>query len=90
MEVLPIRMVRLRLTAYSHVQRFLNYILFFQKLKLRLNEDATTEFQKAVAASVSEIMGWFDDDTDASAYASSLGTPTLQKVFEQKYIAQAR
>ena len=33
-------------------------------------------------------MGWFDDDTDASAYASSLGTPTLQKVFEHKYIAQ--
>lgn len=59
------------------------------EVKLRLNEDATTEFQKAVAASVSEIMGWFDDDTDASAYASSLGTPTLQKVFEQKYIAQS-
>lgn len=57
--------------------------------KLRLNEDATTEFQKAVAASVSEIMGWFDDDTDAVAYASSLGTPTLKQVFEQKYIAQS-
>ena len=40
------------------------------EVKLRLNEDATTEFQKAVAASVSEIMGWFDDDTDTNLYLS--------------------
>lgn len=58
------------------------------EVKLRLNEDATTEFQKAVTASVSEIMGWFDNDTDASAYAISLGAPSLKKVFEQKYLAQ--
>ena len=65
------------------------YALKKEQQELGLNEDGTTEFQKAVAASVSEIMGWFDDDADANAYASSLGTPTLQKVFEQKYIAQS-
>ncbi len=56
--------------------------------KLRLNEDATSEFQKAVTASISEILGWCGDDSDASAYVNSLGTPTLKTLFEQKYIAQ--
>ncbi len=57
--------------------------------QLRSNEDATEAFQTAVESSVSEIMELFGDETDAAAYAQSLGTPTLKKLFEQKYIAQS-
>lgn len=56
--------------------------------KLRLNEPADTEFKTAVTTSISEILGWFDDDTDASSYVDGLGTPTLETLFKQKYIAQ--
>ncbi|MDR0745224.1 MAG: SusD/RagB family nutrient-binding outer membrane lipoprotein [Mediterranea sp.] len=56
--------------------------------QLRLSKDATSAFQTAVETSVSEILSWFDDDTSASKYAESLNTPTLQTLFEQKYIAQ--
>jgi hypothetical protein len=56
--------------------------------QLRLGKDATAAFQTAIETSVSEIAGWFDEDANASEYAESLGTPTLQALFEQKYIAQ--
>jgi len=58
------------------------------EVQLRLGKDATTAFQTAVETSVSEVLSWFEDDTSAGDYAVSLGTPTLQKVFEQKYLAQ--
>lgn len=57
--------------------------------QLRLGKDATDAFRTAVESSVSEILGLFDDTTSASDYAASLGTPTLQKLFEQKYVAQS-
>ena len=57
--------------------------------QLRLGKDATDAFRTAVETSVSEILGLFDDYTSASDYAVSLGTPTLQKLFEQKYVAQS-
>ena len=56
--------------------------------QLRTGEDATAAFQTAVASAVSEVCGWFNDPVDAAAYAASLGTPTLQTLFEQKYLAQ--
>lgn len=56
--------------------------------QLRSGKDATKAFQTAVETSVSEILGWFGDNTSASDYAKSLGAPTLQKLFEQKYLAQ--
>lgn len=58
------------------------------EVQLRLDKDATDAFQTAVETSVGEILGWFDDATSASDYAVSLGAPTLQKLFEQKYLAQ--
>jgi hypothetical protein len=57
--------------------------------QLRLGKNATTAFQTAVEASVSEILELFDDNTSASDYAVSLGTPTLKELFEQKYVAQS-
>lgn len=66
------------------------------EVQLRSNIDATSAYQKAVEASVTEILTWFGDEatvpaaaTTAKAYAKSLSTPTLQKLFEQKYVAQA-
>ena len=66
------------------------------EVQLRSNVDATSAYQKAVEASVTEILTWFGNETTvpaaaatAKAYASSLGAPTLQKLFEQKYVAQA-
>lgn len=56
--------------------------------QLRLGEDATEAFQTAVAASVDEIYSWFGENGGGEEYAESLGTPTLQTVFEQKYLAQ--
>lgn len=58
------------------------------EVQLRLGKDATVAFQTAIEASVSEILGWFDDDASASEYAKSLGTPNLKTLFEQKYVAQ--
>jgi len=57
--------------------------------QLRMGKDATDAFRTAVESSVSEILGLFNDTTSASDYAASLGTPTLQKLFEQKYVAQS-
>ncbi len=57
--------------------------------QLRSSKDATAAFKTAVVASVSEILDLFDDEASASDFAESLGTPTLKKIFEQKYIAQS-
>lgn len=57
--------------------------------QLRLGKDATEAFRTAVEISVSEILDLFRDTTSASDYAESLGAPTLQKLFEQKYLAQS-
>lgn len=57
--------------------------------QLRLEKDATEAFRTAVETSVSEILGLFNDNTSVSDYAESLGAPTLQKLFEQKYLAQS-
>ena len=57
--------------------------------QLRQNKDATDAFQTAVKAAVSEIMTLFKDDTDVTAFVATLGTPTLQILFEQKYLAQS-
>lgn len=60
------------------------------EVQLRLGKDATAAFRTAVGTSVSEILGWFDEDTSvASGFAESLGTPTLKTLFEQKYLAQS-
>lgn len=59
------------------------------EVQLRSGKDATNAFQTAVSTSVSEILGWFNDNTDANKYAQSLGTPTLKTLFEQKYVAQS-
>lgn len=57
--------------------------------QLRTNEDATEAFQTAIEASVAEILSWMSEDTSVAAtFAASLGTPTLQTLFEQKYLAQ--
>lgn len=57
--------------------------------QLRQGKDATDAFQIAVKSAVSEIMTLFNDDTDVTAFIQSLGTPTLQTLFEQKYLAQS-
>lgn len=57
--------------------------------QLRQNKDATDAFQTAVKTAVSEIMTLFKDDTDVTAFVATLGTPTLQILFEQKYLAQS-
>lgn len=57
--------------------------------QLRQGKDATTAFQTAVKAAVSEIMNLAKDDTDITAFIETLGTPTLQTLFEQKYLAQS-
>lgn len=58
--------------------------------QLRSGEDATEAFQAGVKASIVEIAGYFGEDAtaDAETYAVSLGKPTLQSLFEQKYLAQ--
>ena len=38
---------------------------------------------------MSEILDIFGESTDAKAFAESLGTPTLQLLFEQKFVAQS-
>lgn len=73
------------------IHLFSKHELYFilAEVQLRTGKDATAAFQTAVETSVSEILSWFDDDTSASDYAKSLGTPTLKTLFEQKYIAQS-
>lgn len=57
--------------------------------QLRQGKNATDAFQTAVKAAVSEIMTLAKDDTDVAAFVESLGIPTLQTLFEQKYLAQS-
>lgn len=56
--------------------------------QLRQSKDATNAFQTATIASISEIMELENDATDVEAYVETLGTPTLQTLFEQKYLSQ--
>lgn len=57
--------------------------------QLRQGKDATDAFQTAVKTAVGEIMTLVKDDTDAATFVESLGSPTLQTLFEQKYLAQS-
>ena len=66
------------------------------EVQLRSNVDATSAYQKAVEASVTEILTWFGDETTvptaattAKAYAIVFGRTDTPKTFEQKYVAQA-
>lgn len=59
------------------------------EVQLRSGKDATSAFQTAVETSVNEILDIFGEETDAKAFAESLGTPTLQLLFEQKFVAQS-
>ena len=59
--------------------------------QLRNGEDATEAFQKAVTSAVADIYdicGEKNGDAVAADFATSLGKPTLQTLFEQKYLAQ--
>ena len=57
--------------------------------QLRQGKDATEAFQAAVSSSVADIMTICGEDASVAAdYAASLGAPTLQTLFEQKYLAQ--
>lgn len=73
------------------IHLFSKHELYFilAEVQLRSGKDATKAFQTAVETSVSETLSWFDDGASASDYAKSLGGPTLQKLFEQKYLAQS-
>lgn len=57
--------------------------------QLRSSVNASDAFKTAVVTSVSEILDLFDDEASPTDFAESLGTPTLKKLFEQKYIAQS-
>ena len=57
--------------------------------QLRQGKDATDAFQTAVKTAVGEIMTLVKDDTDVATFVESLGSPTLQTLFEQKYLAQS-
>lgn len=73
------------------IQLFSVHELYFllAEAKLRLNEDATSDFQTAVTASIEEMLSWVgDDEADVETYVQSLGTPSLELLFKQKYIAQ--
>lgn len=57
--------------------------------QLRQGKDATEAFQAAVTSSVSDVLTIMSEDASVVAdFAASLGTPTLQTLFEQKYLAQ--
>lgn len=57
--------------------------------QLRKGQNADAAFQAGVAAAVDElVVGFWEEDCDAAAFAESLGSATLQKVFEQKYLQQ--
>ena len=56
---------------------------------MRQGKDATEAFQAAVTSSVSDVLTIMSEDASVAAdFAASLGTPTLQTLFEQKYLAQ--
>ena len=58
--------------------------------QLRQGKDATVAFQTAVASSVTELLTICKKDASVAAdFAASLGEASLQKLFEQKYLAQS-
>ena len=58
--------------------------------QLRQGKSATAAFQKGVTSSVTEIMTICGEDASVAAdFAASLGEASLQKLFEQKYLAQS-
>ena len=85
-----------------HIMSKAELYFILAEAQLRSGEDATAAFQKAVASSVNEVMGYMEEiynatgltdfltssQSDVDAYVASLGTPDLKKVFEQKYLAQ--
>lgn len=57
--------------------------------QLRSGADATEAFQTAVTSAVTDILNFIGEDASVAAdFAASLGKPTLQTLFEQKYLAQ--
>lgn len=58
--------------------------------QLRSGEDATEAFQAGVTSAVTDMLGFFNNvDAEAIAtFVESLGKPSLQTLFEQKYLAQ--
>ena len=57
--------------------------------QLRQGKEATEAFQNAVESAVADILTICGKDASvAEDYAESLGAATLQKLFEQKYLAQ--
>ena len=72
-----------------HIMSAHELYFILAEAQLRLGEDATDAFQTAVALSVSEQASWLGYDEDGIEFAESLGTPDLQKLFDQKYIAMA-
>lgn len=73
-----------------HVFSISELYFILAEAQLRTGEDATEAFQTAVKNSVVEVYGFFGEDGNAAAdeYVATLGTPTLQTLFEQKYLAQ--
>lgn len=57
--------------------------------QLRKGQNADAAFHAGVAAAVEElVVGFWEEDCDAEAFAEGLGAASLQKVFEQKYLQQ--
>ena len=73
-----------------HVFSISELYFILAEAQLRTGEDATEAFQTAVKNSVVEVYGFFGEDGNAAAdeYVATLGKPTLQTLFEQKYLAQ--
>ena len=72
-----------------HVLSLSEVYFILAEAQLRQGEDATEAFQAGVAASVSDILTIMSEDASVAAdFAASLGKPTLQTLFEQKYLAQ--
>lgn len=70
-----------------HIMSAHELYFIIAEAKLRLGQDATADFQKAVALSVNEWLNYGEAKVTGEKYAESLGTPDLKKVFEQKYLA---
>lgn len=68
----------------------LHELLFIKaEAEARTGKDATDSFKQAVQASITESNSWVGDEETGEAYAESLGSATLEKIFVQKYIAMA-
>ena len=72
-----------------HVLSLSEVYFILAEAQLRQGKDATEAFQAAVTSSVSDVLTIMSEDASVAAdFAASLGTPTLQTLFEQKYLAQ--